>query len=115
MAAEADLDKFKYELQSNRTKRWQAVGMLKHLFSCVNLPWQLKKHAINFLLVIVEGNVPENSHDEHIEHSVFMPSLYAALQVSSYCVFYMPFLSMYFLTAAVNIPVYSNGHYICIR
>lgn len=71
VATEADLDKFKYELQSSRTKRWQAVGMLKHLFSCVNLPWQLKKHAINFLLVIVE--------------------------------------------AAVNIPVYSNGHYICIR
>lgn len=117
MAAELDLAKLKYELQSNQTRRWQALGMLQKIFSCVNLPWLFKKHAINFLVEIIEGSLPENSHDEDIEVSDFMPSLYAALRVSSFRVLNLciQFLPTYFLTAAVNIPVHSDGHYICIR
>ncbi|KAI3911895.1 hypothetical protein MKW92_000485 [Papaver armeniacum] len=36
-----------------RTKRWQAVGMLKYLLSSTDQPWEVKNHAIEFLLSIL--------------------------------------------------------------
>lgn len=68
------------ELRSNQIKRWQTVSMLKHIYSFVNLPSDLKKHAIDFLLCIIDGNVSEN-HDEYIDVASYMPSLFTALQV----------------------------------
>nr|XP_029143391.1 aberrant root formation protein 4-like isoform X3 [Arachis hypogaea] len=34
----------KDDLHNNQTKRWQAIGRLKHVLSFVNSPWVLKKH-----------------------------------------------------------------------
>nr|XP_029149684.1 aberrant root formation protein 4-like [Arachis hypogaea] len=34
----------KDDLHNNQTKRWQAIGTLKHVLSFVNSPWVLKKH-----------------------------------------------------------------------
>ena len=79
-AVNEDLTAVKDELRSNQTERWQAVGMLKHIYSFVNLPWELKKHAIDFLLCITDENISQKC-DEHIDFSSYMPSLFAALQV----------------------------------
>ncbi|KAF5936280.1 hypothetical protein HYC85_027409 [Camellia sinensis] len=80
-AAEEDLAAVKAELSSNQTKRWQALGMLRNIFLCANLPWELKKQAINFLLCIVDGNVSHEYNNEHVECSIYMPSLFATLQL----------------------------------
>lgn len=79
--AKEDLVAIKDELRNNQTKRWQAVGTLKHVLSFVNLPWELKKHAIDFLLCITDGGVSGNYNEEHSEWSSCMPSLFSALQV----------------------------------
>ncbi|KAL7166012.1 hypothetical protein ACSBR2_036804 [Camellia fascicularis] len=89
-AAEEDLAAVKAELSSNQTKRWQALGMLRNIFSCVNLPWELKKQAINFLLCIVDGNVSHEYNNEHVECSIYMPSLFATLQAVEMVVIYAP-------------------------
>ena len=82
-AAGGDVSSVKDELLSNQTERWQAVGMLKHIFSFVDLPWELKKHAIDFLLCITDGNIARNYNDKDTDCSIYMPNLYAALQVPS--------------------------------
>lgn len=69
------------ELQSNQTNRWQAVGMLKHILASADVLWELKKHAINFLLCITNGNGTRN--DGLTDCSIFLPSLCAASQVLS--------------------------------
>lgn len=115
VATGADLAAVKEELQSNQTKRWEAVGMLKHIFSCVNLPWQLKKNAINFLLCIMEVNASHTCHDEHIDY--YIPSLYSSLQVVSChlsnCLYFNSCLRS--LTVETNCPGCANGHYVCCR
>ena len=83
-AAKEDLNPIKDELRNNQTKRWQAIGTLKHVLSVVNLPWELKKHTINFLLCITDGGISGNYNDEHSEWSSYMPNLFSALQVV-YC------------------------------
>jgi len=75
------LTAIKDELRNNQTKRWQAIGILKQVLSFVNLPWELKKHAIDFLLCITDGSVTRNYNEEHSEWSSYMPSLFSALQV----------------------------------
>jgi len=75
------LTAIKDELCNNQTKRWQAIGILKQVLTFVNLPWELKKHAIDFLLCITDGSVSRNCNEEHSEWSSYMPSLFSALQV----------------------------------
>lgn len=83
-AAGGDVSTVKDEILSNQTERWQAVGMLKYIFSFVDFPWELKKHAIDFLLCITDGNIARNCNDEDTDCSIYMPNLYAALQVPSF-------------------------------
>ncbi|KAI3955199.1 hypothetical protein MKW92_047782 [Papaver armeniacum] len=79
-SAEEDLSVIKHKLQSSRTKRWQAVGMLKYLLSSTDQPWEVKNHAIEFLLSIFNGKASEICNDEEEECSSYTPSLLAALQ-----------------------------------
>lgn len=81
MAANADFEAVKNELQKNQTKRWQAIGMLKHVFSSVDLSWELKAHALDFLLCIMDGCVQQEIQSDNIDHSTYMPILYTTLQV----------------------------------
>ncbi|KAJ6745388.1 GLOMULIN [Salix koriyanagi] len=89
-AAGGDVSSVKDELLSNQTERWQAVGMLKHIFSFVDFPWELKKHAIDFLLCITDGNIARNYNDKDTECSIYMPNLYAALQAITMVIMYTP-------------------------
>ncbi|KAG2691420.1 hypothetical protein I3760_08G008100 [Carya illinoinensis] len=89
-AAEEDLTTVKDELRSNQLRRWQTVGMLKHIYSFVSLPSDLKKHAIDFLLCITDGNVSQNLDDEYIDFALYMPSLFAALQAIKMVIIYAP-------------------------
>ncbi|KAL7596512.1 hypothetical protein Lser_V15G31305 [Lactuca serriola] len=84
-ASKEDLDaavkvKVKVKLCSNRIERWEAVGILKHVYASSNLPWALKRHAIDFLFCIMEAIDSHKDPDEPLDYSVYMPSLYAALQ-----------------------------------
>lgn len=88
-AAEEDLTAVKDELRSNQMKRWQTVGMLKHVYSFASLPWNLKNHAFKFLLCVTEGNISRNYDDEHFEFSIYMPNLFSALQV---CLWHIEFI-----------------------
>ena len=115
-AAEEELVAVKVELSSNQTKRWQALGVLRNVLSCINLPWELKKQAINFLLSIVDGNVSHEYDNEHVECSSYMPSLFATLQVvSPILVYVVHLIFIYSLTVERNISGCSDGHYICTR
>lgn len=80
-ATKEDLDGVKDELRSYQTKRWQAIGTLKHVLSFVNLPWELKRHTVNFLLCITDGYISGKYDDELHEWSTYMPNLFSALQV----------------------------------
>ncbi|CAI9118546.1 OLC1v1020133C1 [Oldenlandia corymbosa var. corymbosa] len=90
-AAEGDIAALQDELQSSQTKRWEAVGMLKHVFLCVHLPWELKQHSINFLLSVMEVNSSQATpcHPE-AEFSADMPSVYTALQAVQAVIMYAP-------------------------
>ncbi|OMO61612.1 YAP-binding/Alf4/Glomulin [Corchorus capsularis] len=79
-AAKQDLIAVKGELQNNQTKRWQAIGMLKNIFSSIHLPWDFKRQAVDFLLSITNGNVSEKLNIEHNDCSLYMTSLFSALQ-----------------------------------
>ncbi|KAI8569166.1 hypothetical protein RHMOL_Rhmol02G0257600 [Rhododendron molle] len=89
-AVDEDLAAVKAKLSSDQTKRWQAIGMLRNIFSCVNLPWELKKQAINFLLSIVDGNILRQYDNEHMECSSDMPSIFATLQAIQMVIIYAP-------------------------
>ncbi|CAI9777095.1 unnamed protein product [Fraxinus pennsylvanica] len=87
LAANADLAAVKSELQGNWSRRWESIGMLKHIFSCVNLPWELKKHAINFLICIMDG-ILSHSYDDHVDYSAYMLTLYSGLQAIEIVIMY---------------------------
>ncbi|KAF5461372.1 hypothetical protein F2P56_017477 [Juglans regia] len=89
-AAEEDLTTVKDELRSSQLRRWQTVGMLKHIYSFVSLPSDLKKHAIDFLLSITDGNVSQTLDDEYIDLALYMPSLFTALQAIKMVIIYAP-------------------------
>ncbi|MCL7025554.1 hypothetical protein MKW94_006136 [Papaver nudicaule] len=78
-AVKEDLSVVKHQLQCSRIKRWQAVGMLKYLLLSADQSWEVKNHAIEFLLSIFNGKVSE-ACDEVEECSFYTPSLLAALQ-----------------------------------
>ncbi|KAL4579321.1 hypothetical protein LXL04_015462 [Taraxacum kok-saghyz] len=85
-----DLDEVKVKLCTSQTKRWEAIGILKHVFASYNLPWTLKRHAIDFLFYIMEGIEIDShkDHDEPLDYPVYMPSLYAALQAIQMVIVY---------------------------
>ncbi|XP_021887767.1 aberrant root formation protein 4 [Carica papaya] len=89
-AAQADLTVVEGELQTNQIKRWEAVGMLKQILSSANLPWELRTHAIDFLLCITSGNILLKCSNEIIDCSIYTPSLFAALQAITVVIIYAP-------------------------
>ncbi|KAL1314071.1 hypothetical protein HN51_040798 [Arachis hypogaea] len=89
-ATKESLVAIKDDLHNNQTKRWQAIGTLKHVLSFVNLPWELKKHTINFLLCITDGCVSGEYLGEHSEWSSYMPNIFTALQAIKMVIMYAP-------------------------
>ncbi|XVE71233.1 hypothetical protein DITRI_Ditri10aG0134300 [Diplodiscus trichospermus] len=87
-AAKEDLSAVKTELQNNQMKRWQAIGMLKHIFSSVDLPWEFKRYAVDFLLCITSGDISNELDDEHNDCSLYMTSLFSALQAITTIIIY---------------------------
>ncbi|KAF3447064.1 hypothetical protein FNV43_RR12244 [Rhamnella rubrinervis] len=88
IAAKEDLIAVRDELRNDQTRRWQAIGMLKHILAFVSLPWELKKYTIEFMLCIMEGNVSQKCNDEFADCSSYMPSLFATLQAVQRVVMY---------------------------
>lgn len=85
--AEDDFAVAKDELRTNQTKRWRAVGMLKHIFSSAKLPWKLKEYAMDFLLYITSGNNSQKCNDENMDCSFYTSTILAALEVIFSCSF----------------------------
>ncbi|KAG9130703.1 hypothetical protein Leryth_012657 [Lithospermum erythrorhizon] len=90
MAAEADFTLIRRELQSDQTKRWQAVGKMKYIFISTAIPWELKKFAINFILAILDGNSRHISQDKYEDYSIYTPTLYSSLQGIQMVIMYSP-------------------------
>ncbi|KAL0315822.1 UNVERIFIED_CONTAM: Aberrant root formation protein 4 [Sesamum radiatum] len=88
-AAKADLPVVIMELQGDWARRCEAIGMLKYIFSCANLPWELKQHGIRFLLRVMDGIV-SYSYDDHVDYSMYMPTLYTSLQAVEMVIMYAP-------------------------
>ncbi|XP_073291817.1 aberrant root formation protein 4-like isoform X1 [Primulina huaijiensis] len=88
-SALADLTAVTLELQGNRASRWQALAMLKNVFSCANLPSALKRHAIGFVLCVMDGSA-SHSCDDHLDYTAYMPSLYTSLQAIKLVIMYGP-------------------------
>ncbi|KAL9231509.1 hypothetical protein vseg_006732 [Gypsophila vaccaria] len=78
-AASQDLRTLKDELRSNQSNRWSAVGSITCVFTLGNLPWNIKKHALDFLLGITE-NVDQQETDGDMICSIHTPCTIAALQ-----------------------------------
>lgn len=87
-ATKEDLEAVKKELRNNQTKRWEAVGMLKHIFASINLPWVLKRYAVDFIFCIMDGVDSLKVYGEPLDYSVYMPSLYASLQAIQLVIVY---------------------------
>ncbi|KAB1670362.1 hypothetical protein ES319_1Z175600v1 [Gossypium barbadense] len=85
-AAKFDFGAIKTELQNNRTKRWQAVGMLKHIFASIDLPWEFKRYTVDFLLYITSGDISNKL--EHNDCSLYMTSLFSSLQALTMIIIY---------------------------
>ncbi|GMG98964.1 hypothetical protein Nepgr_000804 [Nepenthes gracilis] len=88
-AAEQDFSTLRDELRNTQTRRWQAIAMLRHIFSMGQLPWKLKKHAMDFLLVITDA-VYDQQTNEDIICSFNSPNLIAALQAIVSVIMYAP-------------------------
>ncbi|XP_015062332.1 aberrant root formation protein 4 [Solanum pennellii] len=85
-----DFEAVKNELQKNQTKRWQAIGMLKHVFSSVDLSWELKVHALDFLLCVMDGCTHQEIQNDAMDYSTYVPTLYASLQAIEMVIIYAP-------------------------
>ncbi|KAK1276612.1 Aberrant root formation protein 4 [Acorus gramineus] len=89
-AAMEDMENLKYNLQKSRTKRWQALGVLRYLLSSIDQPWKFKHHCIEFLSSNMYGSICPESAVDHVDFSSFMPSLFSALQAVQRCIIYAP-------------------------
>ncbi|KAL0333715.1 UNVERIFIED_CONTAM: Aberrant root formation protein 4 [Sesamum angustifolium] len=85
-AAKANLPVVIMELQSNWARRCEAIGMLKYILSCANLPWELKQHGIRFLLRVMDGIV-SYSYDDHAVEMVIMYAPDSALRKDAFSAF----------------------------
>ncbi|XP_006355169.1 aberrant root formation protein 4 isoform X1 [Solanum tuberosum] len=90
VAADTDFEAVKNELQKNQSKRWQAIGMLKHVFSSVDLSWELKVHALDFLLCIMDGCMHQEIQNDTMDYSTYVPTLYTSLQAIEMVIIYAP-------------------------
>uniref|UniRef100_A0A7N0UU61 Aberrant root formation protein 4 n=1 Tax=Kalanchoe fedtschenkoi TaxID=63787 RepID=A0A7N0UU61_KALFE len=80
-SAKRDLSDLKNTLRINQEQRWQSIVTLKNIFSCSDLPWELKKQGMDFLLGITEsGGASAGSTKEPVDSSHYITSLYGALQ-----------------------------------
>ncbi|KAL9271298.1 Aberrant root formation protein 4-like protein [Drosera capensis] len=88
-AAGQDVTTLKNELRSSQEKRWQVVAMVGNIFSMGSLPWNLKRDAIELLLVITD-NMDEQQITEDTTCSFYSPRLIAALQAIATIVIHAP-------------------------
>ena len=82
-AARQDIHALKTELRSSQESRWSAVGFMKCVLSIGDLPWNLKKHALDFLLTITL-NIDQHEMSEDITFSLHTSSVISTLQVIFY-------------------------------
>ncbi|XP_050216274.1 aberrant root formation protein 4 [Mercurialis annua] len=87
-AAKENMSAVKDELKVNQTYRWQALGMLKYILASTNMPWELKKHAISFMLFITTGSSTQK--DGLTDCSIYLPSLCATMQAITMVIMYAP-------------------------
>lgn len=70
------------EIRNSHSNRWFAIGMMKYVYSFYELPWVLKKHATDFLLLITEHSNLQEMNEDMI-CSFVTPGLISTLQVAS--------------------------------
>lgn len=90
ISAEADTEVLIKELRLDRTKRWQALGTVKHILASVILPWNMKQQAVDFLVSIMEADTPLTHLDGDVDFKSYTASLYSSLQALQAVIMYAP-------------------------
>lgn len=71
------------EIQQNRFKRWQAIGMFKHILISMEYPWIIKAQCMDILLSIIDGIISEEQNDSVDDLSSFLLNLFSSIMVTS--------------------------------
>ncbi|KMT19008.1 hypothetical protein BVRB_2g031040 [Beta vulgaris subsp. vulgaris] len=77
------------EIRNSHSNRWFAIGMMKYVYSFYELPWVLKKHATDFLLLITEHSNLQEMNEDMI-CSFVTPGLISTLQDILSVIMYTP-------------------------
>ncbi|CAN1812557.1 Aberrant root formation protein 4 [Linum perenne] len=88
--ARENMSAVKDELQHNQVKRWEAISMLKHILSSANLPVDIKRHTIDFLLSITNESSTLNCHGGVTDCIIYIPGLFATSQAITKVIMYAP-------------------------
>lgn len=78
-AAGEQLDVVVSEIRQDRFRRWQAIGMFKHVLTSMEYPWLLKSHCMDVLLSMIDGIIPDEHNDSDDDLSSFLPNLFTSL------------------------------------
>uniref|UniRef100_A0A1D1XG73 Aberrant root formation protein 4 n=1 Tax=Anthurium amnicola TaxID=1678845 RepID=A0A1D1XG73_9ARAE len=89
-AAGEQLETVVDELRRDRTKRWQAVGMLKYVFWSTKYPWKIQAQSIEFLSSIMDGIIREEYGDDCTGKSFLIPRIFTALQALEKVIMFAP-------------------------
>ncbi|PKA46830.1 Aberrant root formation protein 4 [Apostasia shenzhenica] len=79
------------EIRRERSKRWNVVGMLKHMLSSIDYSWEIKSHVLDVLLSILYGIHREEHNHYDEDFSIFMPNLFASLKAIEKAIMEAPY------------------------
>lgn len=97
-------------LQNDNAKRWQAIGMFKHVLASIDYTWEIKLQCIELLSSILDGGNSDESSGDEIQFSSFMTTIFAALQVC-FLSFFLNDTSVLLFIQNLNVLGYSTIYY----
>uniref|UniRef100_J3MRW2 Uncharacterized protein n=1 Tax=Oryza brachyantha TaxID=4533 RepID=J3MRW2_ORYBR len=77
--AEAELESALKDVKGNHTRMWQAINILRYVFSSTHYPWVLKSNGLDLLLSIANESCIEEIND-HVDASSSGPEIFATLK-----------------------------------
>jgi len=81
-AAVEQLDIVISKIRQDCFRRWQAIGMFKHILISIDYPWIIKSHCMDVLLSMIDGIIPEEHIGSDDDFSAILPNLFTTLMVT---------------------------------
>ncbi|XP_020674855.1 aberrant root formation protein 4 [Dendrobium catenatum] len=78
-AAVEQLDIVISKIRQDCFRRWQAIGMFKHILISIDYPWIIKSHCMDVLLSMIDGIIPEEHIGSDDDFSAILPNLFTTL------------------------------------